>query len=183
MSCCKEFLCISKNKKSQIFTYKSIYFLSVDFHTMAHYGTERYKKFLKTAAYLLPNKCISPTREIDLIWHIHMTFIDNYCYECKYFANGYVLGHNDTNADNMAEDDCFNHGMYQEMINHESKLLINGYVRINITSLEIVIPPELIALLVEYYFVAPKEVITPESSYVYCSIMIWSQKDTYCLTY
>lgn len=70
-------------------------------HDRLESAVERYKKFL-SLAYKYGEEPLVPTKEIDMIWHLHMLHPQAYFNDCMAFF-GYILDHKATSG--AAEDE------------------------------------------------------------------------------
>eukprot|EP01084_Bolivina_argentea_P239208 402072_1 len=127
----------------------------------------RYIKFLKTASKLLENrsdikkdiKSLSPTFNIDLLWHTHMLYPKIYQTECPKITNGIIVDHDDISIN---DNDTENYWKYGKPGQFNQKYYVNvilkekmysfamGYVRENYS--KELIPKDVFDTVFTYYF-------------------------------
>ena len=148
----------------------------------------RYIKYLQTGAKLLDINqrkkdeikglfdfveydSLSPTYNIDFIWHLHMLYPDTYRRECGEITNGVLLDHDDISVgdeyksvDDKDEESVsywkygklgqFNKKHYVDIVMREEvDLLLTGYLKmVNDDKKEMVLPNDIYKLLFEIYF-------------------------------
>eukprot|EP01084_Bolivina_argentea_P235905 396816_1 len=131
----------------------------------------RYIMYLQTGASLTGKKDIncefdslSPTFNIDLIWHTHMMYPYLYRKECVNITNGILLDHDDISVGTMDVNnskDSFGYWKYGRLgqfnrkqfvflvAKQKSNMLINGFVRNKIKNQ---VPNDIINILFQHYF-------------------------------